>query len=502
MPRLTRRSFLRTGTAISAAAMVLPRHVLGGTNYVPPSEKIHIAYVGCGTQGMRQMLDALPNSNIRITAVCDPNTKSDDYPEWGFNELNNKIKTFLDDQTWAQGARGGLCGREVGRDVVKRYYAKQSGGSPNDVPLGEYKDFREMIETHKDINAVYNMTPEHLHGIVAMQAMKAGKHIITHKPIANILNEVRLLREMASKTDVATQLFCSAGQRETPRVAGWINAGVIGTVREVVNVSTRPFWPQGMLSYPTDTPPVPEGLDWNLWLGPAAERPYHPAYTHAVFRGWYDFGTGALGDMGHYSFYQIFKVLGLTSPVSVQASHSEYWAVTERGWSKQVNRVSFPQASRITWEFVNPRSSGDQIRLHWYDGGFRPPELLELTEEENQRLDEYTLYIGDEGKILCDFTGGNPRLLPKSRREGFTEPPPTLPRPVGELEQFIRGCRGEAKPDANFESAYPFAETILLGTIALRVPRKLHWDAEKFEFSNSNEANALRYRNNRSGWEV
>jgi len=151
MSRVTRRSFLRTGTAISAAAIVLPRHVLGGTNYVPPSEKIHIAYVGCGTQGMRQMLEALPNPNIRVTAVCDPNTKSDDYPEWGFNELNNNIKAFLDDQTWAQGARGGLCGREVGRDVVKRYYAKQSGGSPDDVPLGEYKDFREMIETHKDI---------------------------------------------------------------------------------------------------------------------------------------------------------------------------------------------------------------------------------------------------------------------------------------------------------------------------------------------------------------
>jgi len=147
------------------------------------------------------------------------------------------------------------------------------------------------------INAVYNMTPEHLHGVVAMRAMKAGKHIITHKPISNVLDEVCSLREMANKTDVTTQLFCVAGQRETQRVAEWIAAGVIGKVREVVNVSTRPFCPHGMLSFPTDTPPVPEGFDWNLWLGPAAERAYHPAYTHAVFRGWYDFGTGAIGDM-------------------------------------------------------------------------------------------------------------------------------------------------------------------------------------------------------------
>jgi predicted dehydrogenase len=451
---------------------------------------------------MRQMLEALPNPNIRITAVCDPNTKSDDYPEWGYNELNNKIRQFLGDPNWAKDARGGLCGREVGRDVVKRYYAKQSGGSPADVSLGEYRDFREMLETHKDINAVYNMTPEHLHGVVVMRALKAGKHVITHKPMANVLNEVRLLRDMAKKTDVATQLFCSAQQAETPRVAEWIAAGVIGTVREVVNVSTRPFWPQGMLNYPTDTPPVPGGFDWDLWLGPAAARPYHPAYTHAVFRGWYDFGTGALGDMGHYSFHQIFECLGLGSPLTVQASHSEYWAVTEKGWTKQVNKVSYPQSSRITWEFANPKAIGEKVRLHWYDGGVRPPELAELTEEENKQLDEYTLYIGDTGKILCDFMGGSPRLLPKARQQGFTEPPRTLPRPIGELEQFVKGCRGEAKPDAAFEAAYPFAETILLGTIALRVPGTLHWDTEKFEFTNSGEANALKYRTNRPGWEV
>ena len=500
MSTITRRSFLYATGAAAATAMVVPRHVLG-SGYVAPSEKINIAYVGCGTQGMRQMLEALPNPNIRIVAVCDPNTKSDDYPEWGYNELNNKIRNFLGDPNWAQGARGGLCGREVGRDVVKRYYAKQSGGNPAEVSLGEYRDFREMLAA-QDIDAVYNMTPEHLHGVVAMRALKAGKHILTHKPIANVLDEVRLLRDKARQTDVATQLFCTASQTETPRVAEWIASGAIGTVREVVNVSTRPFWPQGMLNYPADTPPVPEGFDWDLWLGPAAARPYHPAYTHAVFRGWYDFGTGALGDMGHYSFHQIFKCLGLASPLTVQASHSEYWAVTEKGWSKQINRVSYPQSSRITWEFAHPQASGQKIRLHWYDGGVTPPDIEEWTADGTSMPDEYTLYVGTNGMILCDFMGGNPRLLPKSRQSNFQEPPQTLPRPIGELAQFIKGCRGEAKPDATFEASYPFAETILLGTIALRVPKKLHWNASTFEFTNSNEANALKSRNNRPGWEM
>jgi len=507
---MTRRGFLQTSTAASAAAlsvMVMPRHVLGGAGYVAPSEKIHIAYVGCGTQGMRQMLEALPNSNIRIVAVCDPNRIGDDYPEWGHNELNNKIRDFLGDPNWAKDARGGLCGREVGRDVVKRYYAKQSGGNPSDVALGEYSDFREMLDAQKDIDAVYNMTPEHLHGVVAMRAMRAGKHIITHKPLSNILDEVRQMRDMALKTDVATQLFCSANQRSTPQIAEWIAAGAIGTVREVINVSTRPFWPQGMLSYPTDTPPVPDGFDWNLWLGPASERAYHPAYTHAVFRGWCDFGTGALGDMGHYSFHQIFECLELASPLNVQASHSEFWKVTEKGWSKQVNKVSYPQASRITWEFANPKAAGAKIRLHWYDGGFTPPLDIEQWMTNGLMPDEYTLYMGTDGMILGDFMGGNPKLQrfpspPAHPGTAFVEPPQTLPRPIGELEQFIRGCRGEAKPDASFELAYPFAETILLGTIAQRVPGKLNWDAAKFEFTNSNEANALKFRKNRAGWEL
>ena len=507
MPKMTRRSFLQSSTVASAAVMsavVLPRHVLGGAGYVAPSEKINIVYVGCGTQGMRQMLEALPNPNVRIVAVCDPNRIGDDYPEWGHNELNNKIRDFLGDRNWAQDAKGGLCGREVGRDVVKRYYAKQSGRNAADIALGEYSDFRVMLDEQKDIDAVYNMTPEHLHGVVAMRALRAGKHIITHKPMSNILDEVRQMHEMSQKTDVTTQLFCGASQRDTPRVAEWIAAGAIGTVREVINVSTRPFWPQGMLSYPTDTPPVPDGFDWNLWLGPANERAYHPAYTHAVFRGWYDFGTGALGDMGHYSFHQIFEALDLASPLNVQASHSEFWKVTEKGWTKQASNVAYPQASRISWEFANPKAPFEKIRLHWYDGGITPPDVEEWT-TNGAMPDEYTLYTGTDGMILCDFTGGNPKLLRRShgqQEQEFVEPLQTLPRPIGEFEQFVKGCRGEAKPDSTFESAYPFAETILLGTIAQRVPGKLNWDAEKFEFTNSADANALKFRKNRPGWEL
>lgn len=497
---ISRRRFLAGTGAAAAAITIVPRHVLGGARYVPPSEKIHLAYVGCGTQGLRQLMPALQKPDIRVVAVCDPNRKSDDYPEWGRHEVNEKVSKFLDDPNWAKDARGGLCGREVGLEIINRYYARQAGAGQANA-CHAYEDVRELLEKEKDLDAVYNMTPEHLHGFVAARSMRKGKHVITHKPIANVLNEVRVVRDTAKTAGVATQLFCSADLSSTPTIAEWIAAGAIGPVREVHNWSSRPFWPQGMTERPADTPPVPEGLNWDLWLGPASQRPYHPAYTHAVFRGWYDFGTGALGDMGHYSFHQIFEILKLDSPTTVEATRSQYWKIADYTWHKQINTVSYPRASLIRWEFP-ARGDFPPLALHWYDGGLRPPMPRELDADKEPMPEEGLLFVGDNGKILGDFSGGGPRLIPKGRMQAFKEPPKTLPRPIDELDQFIRACRGGQPSDASFEKAYPYGETILLGTIALRVNKKLQWDTEKFEFANSAEANELKFRTNRPGWEL
>jgi predicted dehydrogenase len=498
---VSRRSFVNATLATTVAAIV-PRSALGGPNFVPPSEKIHIGYVGCGTQGLRQMMSALKHPGVRIVAVCDPNRKSDDYPEWGPGEIVGKIRAFLEDPQWGTGARGGLCGREVGVELVSRYYAKEADRASDGKPqCRAYSDFRQMLADEKDLDAVYIMTPDHLHGVVAARALKAGKHAITHKPISNVWQEVRVLRDLARETGLATQLFCAAGNPEASTIAEWIATGVIGTVREVHNWSTRPFWPQGMTEYPSETVPVPDGLEWDLWLGPAAERPYHPAYTHAVFRGWYDFGTGALGDMGHYSFYQIFKILKLGSPISVEAMRDQFWKIENFTWKKQINRVSYPRASMIHWEFP-ATTDRPGVSLHWYDGGLRPALLAELEVDGREMPSEGMLFVGDQGKILAGFTGDSPRLIPEKKMKEFQPPPQTLPRPKEEFEQFVLACRGEAKSDANFDSVYPMAETILLGTIALRVEKKLKWDSIKGEFLNSAEANALRTRENRPGWEL
>lgn len=496
---LSRRQFVGTA-AVSAAATIVPRQVLGGAKHVAPSEKVRIAYVGCGTQGLRQLMAALGKPDVQIVAVCDPNRKSDDYPEWSHHELNNKIRKFLDDPEWAKTARGGLCGREVGKEVVDRHYAKQQRSGAGS-PCRAYVDFREMLDKENDLDAVYVMTPDHLHAAVTVRAMRKGKHVICHKPLSNVLAETRLARDTARATGVATHMFCSADVPSTPLLCEWLASGAIGPVREVHNWSSRPFWPQGMIALPTEEPPVPEGFDWDLWLGPVPHRPYHPAYTHAVFRGWYDFGSGALGDMGHYSFYQIFRMLKLGTPRSVEASRSQFWSIGNFQWNKQTNSPAYPQASTIHWEFP---ARGDQpaVSLHWYDGGLRPPTPEELKSDGLPMPPEGLLLIGDSGKILADFNGSHPRLIPSARMRDFRPPAQTLPRPIAELDQWIRACKGGGPSDASFENVYPFAETIQLGNIALRTDKRLLWDGDKMAFTNAPEANAWLARKYRTGWEL
>jgi len=492
---VSRRRFLETG-ASTAAVTIVARHVLGGPRFVAPSDRINVAYIGTGTQGLRQLMPALQRPELRVVAVCDPNRRSEDYVEWARFELRDKIRHFLGDSSWAAGARACPCGREVGRELVDRHYAAAPGAG-----CRAYADFRELIAKEKDLDAVYCMTPDHLHAAVSLAGLRAGKHVITHKPLANVMSEARLVIRTARETGAATHMFCSAGLESTADLCEWIWSGAIGPVREVHNWSTRPFWPQGMTARPTEAVPVPDGLDWDLWLGPVPHRPYHPAYTNAVFRGWYDFGTGALGDMGHYSFFQIFRILKLGSPLTVEASRSQYWRIDDLLWKKQVNNVSFPQASVVRWEFPE-REGMPPVALHWYDGGLRPPKPRELEADGEPMPEEGLLFVGDEGKILADFSGRNPRLLPKARMARFQAPPKTLPRPADELEQWIRACRGTAPSDASFDKVAAISETILLGTIAVRADRKLRWNAASARFEGAPDADALMTREYRDGWKL
>lgn len=482
--RLTRRSFVTAGAAALAGISIVPRHVLGGTGYVAPSDKLTIGCIGVGSQGLRVMIDFLGQPQVQIVSVCDVNRGSGDYVEWGRGELRSKAQKVLGDDTW--GAEGAWAGLEPAQDIVQRFYAKQL-----DQPrytCSAYTDYRDMLERETGMDAVVVCTPDHLHAIISIDAMRRGKHVFCQKPMAHTVHEARRMASVAREQGVATQVATGNTASEATRLlCEWIWSGAIGPVREVHNWSTRPFWPQG-IERPAEEVAVPAHLDWDLWLGPIPYRPYHPIYQPFVWRGWFDFGSSAIGDMGCYSFDTIFRVLKLEAPDRIESS------------STPVFSESYPLASMAHFHFP-ARADMPPVVIHWYDGNLRPPRPEELGDQELPP--EGLLFVGDTGKILCGFNGAQPRLIPESAMQAFQPPPQTLPRSIGHYEEWIAAARGEAvTPGASFEIAQPITETVLLGNVAVRTGKTLYWDARQDSIASPAEANTLLSAEYRDGWTV
>ena len=497
---INRRKFL--GSAATAFAFtVVPRHVLGGPEYVAPSDKINLGYIGLGTQGLREIPRLLSNPDIHIVAVCDPNTDSTDYVDWSKHGLRNQIRRFLENPTWGEGVDGIRGGREVGREIVEAYYAKHK---PSNTYKGcsSYADFRELLEKEKDLDAVKIMTPDHLHATIAIAAMKKGKHVVMHKPVANVLSESRLAIETTRKMQVATHLsaWSSRNKNSIDLIRGWISDGAIGTLREVHNWINKPIWPQWP-TCPTETPPVPEGFDWDLWLGPALYRPYHPNYTHAVFRGWYDFGSGILGDMGNYSLWPVFMAFDLGPPVSIEANPSFTCAIVDHVSGVQENKVSFPHASTMRFKFPG-RGEMPPLDLYWYDGGMRPPTPEELDMDNKEMPASGMMFVGDRGKILGDFLGNNPQIIPEKKMREYQGAKKTAGTRVTRDRDWIEAFKGGEPSPGNFENVEACSEAICLGAVALRVGRKIEWDSKNMKITNIPEANEFLYRKYRKGWEL
>ena len=497
---INRREFLGM-TAASAAFTIVPSHVLGGPGVVAPSDKITMAYIGTGTQGLREMLPLLAAPEIQIVSVCDPSKYAVGYRDWGRDSLLKEIRSALGRPEWnSEGAIPG--GREVAKDIVETCYAAQRpGGSFKG--CSSYADFRELLDKEKDLDAVKIMTPDHLHGVFSIAAMKRGKHVIMHKPIGNRLEEARMVIDTAREKRVATHFMPWDANGSMEQVFAWIKDGSIGTLREVHNWTNRPVWPQ-YTSIPTDTPSIPDGFDWDLWLGPEAFRPYHPNYTHMVFRGWYDFGGGSMADMGHYSLWSVFNALELGSPSSVEPMLSHTCEFNDVVPRRTKNDFSFPTASvvRFTYPAKGTRAPVDLV---WYDGGMRPPTPPELEEDHKELPIEGMMFVGERGKILAGFFLENPRLIPEKRMHGHPAAPVRqLPVP-GEitpgLRQWMAAVRGGAQSPGNFLNAGPISEAVNLYAVALRTGRKLLYDGENRKITNFQEANKYLSREYRKGWE-
>ncbi len=448
--RSSRREFLSVASAAAFSFTIVPRHVLGGAGFLAPSERVNVAGIGAGGMGGGDIA-TVAKLGANIVALCD-----------------------VDE---ARGAGSFQAHPEARR----------------------YKDFREMLDKEAPhIDAVTVGTPDHIHAVAAMAAVRAGKHVYCQKPLTHTLHECRELTRAAHAAGVATQMGNQGHAAEGARLTNeWIQAGIIGDVREVHVWSDRAgrLWKQG-IPRPADTPPVPSTLDWDLWLGPMPERPYHPAYAPFLWRGWWDFGTGALGDMGCHIIDHPVWALQLGPPAFVEARITHDGSFLD---GNQPNFETYPIGSIIYYEFP-ARGALPPVHMTWYDGGLMPPAPPELPLD--QRLpDNGVLYVGSKGTMYHSSHGGMPQLLPRELHDAAKAVPQSIARSPGHYDEWIAACKGGPRPVSNFDYAGPMTENVLLVVLALRAPgRRLAWDSEQLKVRNAPELNQCVHTEYRPGW--
>ncbi|HLB54346.1 MAG TPA: Gfo/Idh/MocA family oxidoreductase [Gemmatimonadales bacterium] len=506
--RISRRSFVAGAGKAALGAMIVPRHVLGGPAYQAPSDTLNVAIVGAGGMGISNA-EALGNENI--VAVCDV--------DFAY----------------------------VGRSLTGRDQA-QGRPRPEGVRLQQqfaqakrYSDWRDLLDKQKDLDGLVIATPDHLHAVIAQGAMQSGKHVYVQKPLTYSVHEARVLLALALKhPKLATQMGNQGHSREAALLVNeWIQAGLIGPVHEVHVWTNRPvgFWPQG-IPRPVTTPvtntgwgqarlnqmlatgmgsvPLPEGLRWDLYLGPVAEDlPYHPVYHPFNWRGWVDFGVGALGDMGAHLVDHPYWALGLEYPASIEST-STPWGTTPQApldpmapgntpAGRARNKVvSYPVATTVHYQFP-ARGTQPPVKMTWCDGGLLPPRPDVLPDDITLKSEGGVIYYGAKGVLMHDTYGDNPRLYPQTLMEQTAGVPKTFRRIEGSHEMnWVNTAKGKTTASCPFEYAARLTETMLLGIAALRAGqgRKLAYDGANMRFPNQPDADQYLTREYRKGWEV
>lgn len=468
----SRRKFIQQTSLAAAGFMIVPRHVLG-KGYIAPSDKLNIAGIGAGGKGQSDLAEFAKSPHVNVVALCD-----------------------VDDR----------------QAVASR---KKFTNAPY------YKDFREMLaKEHKNIDAVSVSTPDNTHAVATIAAMQLGKHVYTQKPLTHDIYEARMLTEAAKKYKVVTQMGNQGASGDgVRRSKELVDAGLIGDVHTAYAWTNRPVWPQGIPT-PTGKHDLPAELNWDLWQGPAKSIDYNPAYLPFNWRGWWAYGTGALGDMACHIMDPIYRILPILYPDSVECSVATVW---REMWNDSQNLDACPPSSIIHLNY--PRTDGKgNIKVSWYDGGLlpqRPDELL--PEEAFGNWDGGVLLIGTKGKLLMDCYGANPRLLPTKLMKESNLPGETIPRvKEGHYLQWVNACiagYGKMETSSPFEFAGPFTESILIGNLAIRSwmlknpklkgwedkylgRKKLIWDAKNMRITNFEEANQFVKREYREGWSL
>ena len=460
----SRRDFLRTASTAAAGFIIIPRHVLG-RGFLAPSDRLTVAGIGAGGKGAGDLKNFFDSGKVDVAYLCD-----------------------VDDRQ--------------AKTSVERY------------PKAKYyKDFREMLDKeHKHIDAVSVSTPDNIHSIAAIAAMQLGKHVYVQKPLTHDIYEARTLTQAAKRYKVVTQMGNQGSSSDGVRLMQeWYNAGLIGDAHSIHVWTNRPVWPQGF-GKPKSTDPIPAELNWDLWLGPAKWEEYHKEYLPFNWRGFWAYGTGALGDMGCHLIDPAFKTVGLGYPSEVECSEG---SVYEKMWDADYYPESCPVSSSVKMKFPGKDGKPD-VNLYWMDGGLQPERPDELGPDERMGgSDGGCIISGPKGKIMCGTYGSDPVLLPSSRMKDLNVPQTIARVPEGHYVQWVNACiagYGKNTLSSPFEYAGPLTETILMGNLALRSwnvkdangkfqgRKKLLWDAENMKITNFDDANQFVKRDYREGW--
>ena len=474
----SRREFIRTAAMAAGAFYIVPRHVLG-RGFIPPSDKLNLAAIGGGGKGHSDIINAWDNGHNNVVALCDI--------EWKKME-----------------------------QVIGKFPA-----------AAKYTDFREMLDKHKDIDAVTISTPDHTHAVAAMAAMQLGKHVYVQKPLTHNIHEARMLTLAARKYKVVTQMGNQgASNPGVKKMVEWFDSGLIGKVDRVHVWTNRPVWPQG-IPVPGGTHAKPESVDWESWVGPAKWVDYNPAYHPFKWRGWWNFGTGALGDMGCHLIDAPYRVLGLGYPTEVECSVG---AVYTRDWTPEWIPEGCPPSSVVQIKFGPTAKNRSKVTMTWSDGGIRPfhPDLMPTDELPGDTDGSNgVIIIGTKGVMTCGTYGVNPRIYTsKGGKIEFVpekSPSDALPE-YGHHRSWTEACKAgfESGPHkaltSSFDYSGPMTETVLMGNLAirsynLRVQKSqggfeypgrklLTWDGAKMKITNFDDANQFVTREYRKGWEL
>ena len=459
----TRRQFIKTTATAVTAFTILPRHVLGGPRFVPPSEKVNIAMIGVGGRGLENLKELLGLADAQVIAVADPS------------------ESFSLEAFYYKGSGG----RSIAKGRIEKQYAEKT---PN-YRCAEYEDFRVMLEKEKGIDAVLCATPDHVHAYVALRAMRAGKHVYCEKPLTHNIAEARAVARVATETGLATQMgnqgHSTVGIRETVE---HLRGGTIGTVREIHAWVPAKRWNPSLVTKPSETMAVPAGVNWDLWLGPRQPRPFNTAYFPVAWRDFWTFGTSGMGDFGCHDLDAACWAFDLPPPTRVEAL-----AVGP------TDDEIAPHGSTIFYDFP-AQGAQPPIKLTWYDGGARPraPEALGKFPLPRRGV----MFIGEKGVIQCDGAGGAPRIFPETLRASTPKPPVTLKRSNGHHRDWLDAIKGGDAASSNFAYGARLTEIALLGVLSLRLRKPFEWDAANMKVVGMPEADALIHETYRAGWEL